>query len=282
MKRNVKLLATGIFAILAACASASAQETPSYAVPLFRHIDPELRPPDTKAIGSIRLLADQDFPPFSFRTATGEVAGLSVDLMKSTCVEMRLTCEIKAVPYADLANSLERGDGDAIISGVRLTVDTFNKMDATAPYYRAIGRFAVKSSVPSGPPDAKSLQDKKVGAVVGTGHSVWIKRYFPQAQLVEFGSLAEAVEALRTGQIELVFGDAIQLIYWIKGEASRGCCKLADGAFVDERYFSHPLSVLVKRGNTPLRMAFDYGLDRIQRSGTFATIFKNYVPLSPW
>lgn len=282
MKRNVKILSTGIFlAVVAACTSAGAQERPSYNVPLFRHIDPDARPPDTKSIGPVRLLADQDFPPFSFRNAAGEVTGLSVDLMKSACVEMRLGCEIKAVPHSDLTAALERGDGDAIISGLRITAETFDKMDATAPYFRAMARFAVKSSGPSAP-DAKTLQDKKVGAVIGSGHAAWIKRYFPQALLVEFGSLAEAVEALRTGQIELVFGDALQLIYWIKGEASRGCCKLAGGAFVDETYFSHPLSILVKRGNTPLRAAFDYGLDRMQRSGAFATIFRTYVPLSPW
>jgi polar amino acid transport system substrate-binding protein len=261
---------------------ARGQEPPSYPVPLFRHIDPNIRPPDVKPIGSVRLLADQDFPPFSFRSASGELAGLSVDLMKSTCVEMRLTCEIKALPHSELAPSLTRGEGDAIISGLRLTADTFNHMDATAPYFRAIGRFAVKASAPSNPPDAKSLQDKKIAAVAGSGHAAWIKRYFPQAQLVKFRSLAEAVEALRTGQVELVFGDALQLIYWIKGEASRGCCKLADGAFVDDNYFSRPLSILVKRGNAPLRQAFDYGLDRMQKSGAFATIFRNYVPLSPW
>lgn len=282
MKRNVKILATGIFTIVAACAAAVAQQPPSYDVPQFRHIDPDVRPPDTKSIGPVRLLADQDFPPFSYRTAAGEMVGLSVDLARSTCVEMRLNCEIKALSYADLATALDRGEGDAIISGLRATPEVFNKMDATAPYFRSIGRFAVKSSTPSTAPDVKSLQDKKVGAVAGTGHAAWIKRYFPKAQLVEFADLAQAVEALRTGQVELVFGDSVQLIYWIKGEASRGCCKLTDGGFVDEYYFSQPLSILVKRGNAPLRAAFDYGLDRMQRSGAFATIFRNYVPLSPW
>jgi polar amino acid transport system substrate-binding protein len=210
------------------------------------------------------------------------VVGLSVDLIKSACVEMRLSCEVRAVPFAELAPSLARGDGEAIVSGLRVTTETLITMDATAPYFRAMARFAVKSSAPSAPPDPKSLQDKKVGVVIGSSHAAWIKRYFPQVQAVEFGSLAEAVEALRTGQIELVFGDALHLAYWIAGEASRGCCKLTDGAFLDEAYFSHPLSILVKRGNAPLRMAFDYGLDRMQRSGTFATIFRNYVPLSPW
>jgi len=282
MKRTIRSLAIGILAIGTAGIPANGQERSSYAVPLFRHIDPDARPPDVKPIGPVRLLADHAFPPFSFRTATGELAGLSVDLVKSTCVEMRLTCEIKGLPHSELAPSLARGEGEAIISGLRLTPDTFNQMDATAPYFRAIGRFAVKASAPPGPPDAKSLQDKKIGAVAGSGHAAWIKRYFPQAQLVEYASLAEAVEALRTGQIELVFGDALQLIYWIKGEASRGCCKLADGAFVDANYFSRPLSILVKRGNAPLRRAFDYGLDRMQKSGAFAAIFRNYIPLSPW
>jgi polar amino acid transport system substrate-binding protein len=281
MKRTFKLLATGIFVVVIA-ALASGQERSSYPVPLFRHIDPDAKLPDIKSIGPVKLLADQDFPPFSFRNAAGDVVGLSVDLAKSTCAEMRLSCEIKAVPYADLVPALERGEGDAIVAGLRLNAEVSEKMDATAPYFRAIGRFAVKSSAPSTPPDAKSLQGKKIGAVAGSGHAAWLKRYFPQAQLAEFGSWPETVEALRTGQVELVFGDALQLIFWVKGDASRGCCKLADGPFVDDHYFSHPLSILVKRGNTPLRLAFDYGLDRLQKSGAFAAIFRNYVPLSPW
>lgn len=282
MKRIIKSLATGILGAIAAHAPAASQERPTYAMPMFRHIDPDTKPPDVKSIGPVKLLADENFPPFSFRDDKGEVAGLSVDLAKSACTEMRLSCEIKALPYTDLAPAFERGEGDAIVSGLRLTKEVFDKMDATAPYFRAIGRFAVKSSGPSTPPDAKSLQDKKIGAVAGSGHAAWLKRYFPQVELVEFGSWTETVEALRTGQVELVFGDALQLIFWVKGEASRGCCKLTDGPFVDEQYFSHPLSILVKRGNRPLRLAFDYGLDRMQRSGTFATIFRNYVPLSPW
>jgi ABC-type amino acid transport substrate-binding protein len=42
------------------------------------------------------------------------------------------------------------------------------------------------------------------------------------------------------------------------------------------------MAIAVKRGNTELKDVLDYGLDRLQTSGKFAAIFREYFPLSPF
>ena len=77
-------------------------------------------------------------------------------------------------------------------------------------------------------------------------------------------------------------GDALGLVYWTEGDASQNCCRLVPGAFVDEDYFSRSLVFFVRRGDTGLKKALDYGLDRLQESGDWDKIFRAYVPASPW
>lgn len=127
------------------------------------------------------------------------------------------------------------------------------------------------------------LAGKRIAATAGSAHEAWLKRYYPNSQIIPLAVAGDVQAALQTGNVDLVFDDAIRLIYWIRGEVSRACCKFVDGAFIDPAYFSQPLSFLVRRGRSDnLVQALDWGLDRLQSSGAFAPIFRRYVPLDPW
>jgi polar amino acid transport system substrate-binding protein len=145
-----------------------------------------------------------------------------------------------------------------------------------------MGRFATRPQSGIGEISPALLAGKKVGVTAGSGHAAWIVQYFKKADVISFGTGAQARDALKKGQVELVFGDALELIYWIKGEDSQGCCILVPGAYIDATYFSNPMFYVVRRGDTPLRRVLDYGLDRMQTSGRFGEIFRRYVPLNPW
>jgi len=88
--------------------------------------------------------------------------------------------------------------------------------------------------------------------------------------------------ALKAGEVDAIFGDNLQVIYWVAGEAAANCCRLLDGAYSDFDYFSRNLAFLVRPERPELRAAFDYGLDQAQSSGATAKIIRTYVPLPPW
>jgi polar amino acid transport system substrate-binding protein len=253
-----------------------------YPVPLFRHVDPGRPLPDLKSVESLRIAVDEDFPPFSYKEQTGALNGFNVAIANAICQDLRLTCEFSARPWDDLMPALERGEVDAVIAGINVTAGAVETADFTGAYYRSLGRFAVRTQNPIVNADMRALAGKRIGVVKATAHEAWINEYFPRSNIRPFATAEEALEALRSGVVDTFFGDALQIMFWLTGNASQGCCRFVAGGYNDPNYFSHGMAIAVKRGNTELRDVLDYGLDRLQSSGNFAAIFRRYFPMSPY
>jgi polar amino acid transport system substrate-binding protein len=261
---------------------AAAQEAATPVFPLFRHIDSLAKPPTGVAQRSIRLLTDRDFPPFSYATPEGKAAGVSVDLALAACAELKANCTIVAKPFNALLPALLNNEGDVIVSGLRIDAAVLKKAAMTRPYFWSLGRFAVRVGSQLRGSDIRSLAGRRIGYVTNSSHGAWLEKYYSRSTLTGFPSEAEMYEALRTGALDVSFGDGLRLIYWLAGSSSRGCCKPLDGAFVDRQFFSNNLSFLTRREDRDTVMAFDYALDRLQEKKTSAEIFARYLPGGLW
>jgi polar amino acid transport system substrate-binding protein len=233
-----------------------------------------------RADGAI-LLADPDFPPFSFQGRDGSIGGLAVDLALAACAEARVACSVSAVKFSDAPGALKGDSGDAIVSGPGLEAAVQSGAIATRPYFRSLARFAARDGSPLKGTDVRDLAGKRLGAVEGSAHAAWLQ-YYPRATVVTFKSEGAMQEALRTGTIDALFGDALHVIYWVAGGNSRGCCKLLGNAYIDRGYFSRDLVFVVRKDRDDLRKALDLGLDRLESKGFTSEIFNRYVPLNPW
>ena len=278
------ILAIAALTVLAAVAPMAAAQTPdpAYSVPAFRFVDAKAQRPEPVR-GTVRILVDDGFPPFHYRDEANRLTGLNVELANAMCSELRIRCEIKVLPFADLVPALARNDGDVIISALRVTPQILTESKPTRPFFRALGHFAAPGNSALTSADPTQLDGKKIGALGGSAHEAWLKRYYPDSQIVAFPDQAALGEALKTGAVDVIFDDAVRLVYWVKGETSQKCCKLIDGAFIDAAYFSQPLSFIVRRAREDnLLESIDWALDVLQTNGTFATLFRRYVPLDPW
>lgn len=252
-------------------------EEPPPALPRFRQVDPAGKP-TSFARDQITILADDDFPPFSYTGPSGEAQGIAVDAAQAACQELHTKCQITLMPWQTLAGDATAG----IVGGLRLDDAALAKYQPTRPIYRALGRFTVRreSDLTQITPD--TISGKRVGVIAGSGYEAWLKKHFEDAVIVTYPNLNELQEALRTAKVEILFGDGLQLIYWMKGSASQNCCKYVDGAFYDDLLFSRPYVFLVRRGDEDLKQAFDYALDQLQETGAYARIFGRYVPARFW
>ena len=276
---NSKLIL--LFSITVMVVSTLVTRALAYDLPQFR--TPVAGLTSTLPAGTdIRLLMDQDFAPYSFTAVSGAPAGLATELAFAACAEIKVRCEAIALPYDELRPALSRGDGDIIVSGPRIDEDILSQTIMTRPWFRLMGRFVVQSGNPLEAGDPKSLAGKRIGVVRDTVHARWLEAYYAQAELVPFDDEAKAGDALRTGNVEVLFGDNLRMIYWAAGQASAGCCRLLGGAYTDFDYFSRNLAFLTDPERKDIRDAFDLGLDLAQKSGATQRIFNAYVPLSPW
>jgi len=276
----------GLFALAWIAAPAAGATEPAraaaYGVPLFREVVTDAPMPDVRNLAPVRFVADGDFPPFSYIDAKGALSGFNVELADAVCRELRLVCEFAIKPWGEVGAALASGQADAVIAGIKMTPDTAERLDFTRPFYRPLARFAVRTQFNLKQPYGRSLAGKRIGVMQGSAHEAWLQATFAHSNIRPFAGQPEAFEALRTGQIDALFDDAVRLMFWLVGPGARQCCRLADGAYVDENRFSPAMTIAVRRGNRQLLESLDYGLDRVQENGVYADIFRRYFPLSPW
>ena len=249
---------------------------------LFRHVDPGAIAPLEYPTGTIKLLAEADYPPFSFQNANAAMAGISVDIAMSACSEIKITCQIIVKPFAELLPALKNHEGDVIITGLRLTPDILRVATATRPYFFSSARFLTRTGMPFTQPDARDLAGRRIGYVKGTSHAAFLLKFYERSALTPFNDENALLESLRTASIDAAFTDSLHASFWLKGSNSRGCCIALGESFMDRATFSRSMSLLVSADKPNLREALDYAMDRLEEKGITAKIFARYLPDSPF
>jgi polar amino acid transport system substrate-binding protein len=269
--------ALAVFLLLLLSLSACAGPAKAQALPY--HLDPSAREivPNLAAVPAIRFLTTADFPPFNYRDENGELIGFNVDLARSICAELELACTIQAWPWEQAARALEDRQGDALIAGLALTPEHGEIFDFSSIYLALPGRFVTRLADAPGFRPAM-LAGGRVAVRRGSSHAEFIRRYVAGAELVEYGSEIEALDALQAGEIDAYFGDALRASFWLNQQLT--CCDFAGGPYFRPDLFGDGFAVAVPAGNDAVRQAIDYGLVRLKRSGVMDEIYLRWFPVS--
>lgn len=240
-----------------------------------------MRPrPDLSQIDQIRFLTDSDYPPFNYLDEEGALTGFNVDLARALCEELVVECDVRSVDWSQLVTALENGETDAVVASIRVSRENLVQLDFTDAYYHMPARFVALKEKPFKDTSPEALTAQKIAVVAGTAHQAYLKDFFSGSQIVTFERNAKAEEALRAGDVDLVFGDGIGLMFWLNGTASENCCEFRGGAYSDSKYFGEGIGIAVRRGNRQLRAVLDYGLERLRINGRLEELYLRYFPLS--
>lgn len=299
LARAALLIAAAAVAVVITVAGASAQVAPRaavgkaqlpapgtqsapQAVPGFW--DPRRRPerPDLSRLTVIRFLTETDYPPFNFTGPDGNPAGFNVDLARLICEEIKVSCTIQMRRFETLVDSLAANRGDAIIASLAETPQLRARVDFSDPYYRAPARFVTRRDAVLPEIRPEFLEGKKVGAIAGSAHEAFLKAQFTDAQIVPYPNDDALRQALRRGEVDAIFGDAISLAFWINGTDSAGCCAFSGGPFVESRFFGEGIGIAVRKGNDLLRQALNWAMFRIWEKGRYTDLWLRYFSVSPF
>jgi polar amino acid transport system substrate-binding protein len=256
----------------------------SSAVPIPGFWDPRRRPelPDLSRIIQIRILTEVDYPPFNYAESDGSHAGFNVDLARMICEELRVTCTIQMRRFDTLFDALAQNRGDAVMASIAVTPEARARADFSNPYYRTPARFVARREAAIDDVRPENLEGKKVAVVASTAHEAYLKALFTEAELRPYPTIDAARNALRSGQVDLLFGDGISLSFWLNGADSAGCCTFVGGPFTESRFFGEGVGIAVRRGNDPLRLALNWALFRLWEKGKFSDLWLRYFPISPF
>jgi polar amino acid transport system substrate-binding protein len=255
---------------------------PAVRVPGFW--DPRRRPerPDMTRLNVIRFLTETDYPPFNFAAPGGGPQGLNVDLARMMCEELKVGCTVQMRRFETLLSSLDENRGDAVIASIAPTPQTRGKVDFTDPYYRTPARFVARRDSKIDDPVPERLEGRKIAVTAGTAHEAYLKVLFTEAELRAYPNDEVARLALRRGDVDLLFGDAITLAFWLNGTDSENCCTFRGGPYLDNRYFGEGIGIAVKKGNDTMRLGLNWALFRVWEQGRFTDLWLRYFPISPF
>lgn len=285
MRSNTPLTIKGISRIACAfvaflgvalpVASASEILVPNYIEPRER-----IPVPDLQAVSRIRFVTTVDFPPFNFLDQTSRLAGFHVDLARAICAELNVLpkCQIQALPWNELDGALSSGQAEALISGLAITPETRANHRFTRPYLALPARFALRKDAAIGGPGAGALQARRVGVMDGTAHEAMLRDWFPNIKPVTFSRQDWMFDALKANQIDAVFGDGLQLSFWLSSQAADACCRFFDGPYFSQAYLGEGLAIAVNPRNADLVTAFDQAIAALTRNGRFTELYLRWFP----
>jgi polar amino acid transport system substrate-binding protein len=259
-----------------------AAEAAPQAVPGFW--DPRRRPdrPDLSRLTVIRFLTETDYPPFNFTGPDGNPAGFNVDLARMICDEIKVTCTIQMRRFETLLDAISSNRGDAIIASLAATPQLRARLDFSDPYYRVPARFVSRRDSVMREIRPESLEGRKVGVIAGTSHEAYLKAMFTDAELHGYPNDEVLRTALRRGEVDFIFGDAIALAFWINGTDSGDCCAFSGGPFVESRFFGEGVGIAVRKGNDLLRQSLNWALFRLWERGRYTDLWLHYFSVSPF
>jgi polar amino acid transport system substrate-binding protein len=227
-------------------------------------------------------LTETDYPPFNYTGPDGNPAGFNVDLARTLCEEIKVTCTVQMRRFESLVDALSSNRGDAIIASLAVTPELRKRVDFTDPYYRTPARFVSRRDVVMSEVRPEYLEGKKVGVIGGSAHEAYLKVFFTDAELHGYPNDETLRQALRRNEVDFIFGDAISLAFWINGTDSESCCAFSGGPFIESRYFGEGIGIAVKKGNDVLRQTLNWALFRIWEKGRYTDLWLRYFSVSPF
>lgn len=218
---------------------------------------------------TIRVGIDPNFPPFAFYTRDGEkLLGFDLDIIRAISRAEALSVEFVSIPFNRLFESLQRNRIDVAISAITINDERERIVDFSHCYY--ISGLGVAINYDDDRfQDIDHLDGKRLGVFIGSTGEQYVRR-FSKARVSLYSSCEEAFSELRNGAIDAIINDVPQNDYFIK-YSGRNIFERLNTPLTKEY-----LGIATKKGNWELLTSLNRGLNRIQKSGQFTTLYKKW------
>lgn len=230
--------------------------------------------------GEIRFGVEADVPPFEYRDAKGELAGLDIELGNALCAELSARCVWVDQPYATNVAALQAGRFDAIMP-MTATPARREIVDFTQDLYALESRLVA----PRGAnvlPIPQSLRGKRVGVLAGTSREAFAQaRWASQGVTVRsFGLNSELIRSLLAGEIDATLQNTIEISQALLNTPQGAGYAFAGPAVVDEM-LGGGVAMATRKADPDLTAALNKALQRLKDNGKYAAITEPYLGAAP-
>ncbi|MEU0372045.1 glutamate ABC transporter substrate-binding protein [Streptomyces sp. NPDC006283] len=217
-----------------------------------------------------------DQPGLGLKTPDGKFTGFDVDVAKYVAKELGYAegdIEFKETKSADRETALARGDVDFIAATYSITDERKQKVDFAGPYLLAHQDLLVRADDNVSKGD--DLNGKKLCSVTGSTSAQNVKKDFaPKAQLKQYPTYSQCLNALQSGQVDALTTDDSILAGYASQDQYKGKFKLAGLKLSNENY-----GIGVKKGDKEMVDKINAALEKmVQDKAWDKAVADNFGP----
>ena len=220
---------------------------------------------------TIRVATDATYPPFEMLDANKNLTGYDIDLINEICTLANCKTEIKSTAWDGIFAALQKGDFDAVISGVTITAERDKTMDFSDPYIE-VGQVLLVRADEERIKSLDDMADKSVAVQRGTTNDEAATSFQKEGKLKEvkrFPTFDLAVKSLLNKDADAVIIDNTAASGYMGTNPDK--LKVAG-----EKFTSEGLGLVVREGDKELQDAFNAALKVLKENGTIDRLYQKW------
>lgn len=221
--------------------------------------------------GGLLVGVKSDFPPFGYLDDSGVHQGFDVEvsryLAKALFDDTGERLQLVPVTSGSRIPFLYSGWIDVLVASMTITEERKRVLEFSDPYFVAGSMLLVSAES-----TIKGLQDlvgKKVAVLQGAIQEKDLAHIAPQAVLVGFGSLRDAVEALKSRHVDAVCTDDAVIFYLAQKDQTLRA--------VGSPFNPHPYAIAVRKGDLEFVKWINKQLNKMREDGTYDKLQQKYL-----
>lgn len=212
------------------------------------------------------------YPPFEFKTETGELQGFDVDLANAIGRELGITVKFMDGEWQGLIAGMKKGDYDVLITCMGKTAKRMEMVNFSDAYVDLTEVIVVRKEEDKiqGKTD---LKDKVVGAQMASSSERILDSMADQVgEIKRFNYTTEAFLDLKFKRIDALVSGLAYAVVQIKKDPS---FKIVGSALS-----STPIGIALPKGADALTSKIDIALAKIRANGTSAKIYDRWLTVN--
>lgn len=224
----------------------------------------------------VRIGVEGAYPPFSYVTPDGQLAGFDIDMAKALVAAMGAEIELVSQDWDGIIPALLARKYDAIIASMSATEERKQKVAFTRKYYQTPAKFVCKKGAIQ-EFSREAVKGKKVGVQRATIHDRYLTdNYGQDVEIVRYATQDEAYLDIVAGRVDMLLADSIALLDgFLKKPEGQGY-QFIGPDLSDPKWFGEGASIAIRKEDTDLVEKFNAAIDKIRADGTYKKIQDKY------
>src|SRR5215470_13725946 len=225
-------------------------------------------------------VADEPYPPFASKDASGKWVGFEIDLMDAVCEHMKAKCEIVPVAWDGIIPALQAKKFDMIWASMSITDKRKEVIDFSDKYYNTpamfIGPKAVKVDLCPETGICKDwMKGKVIGVQVSTIHADYAKKAFGDvAEIKTYDKQDNANADLAAGRVDIALADSVALLDFLKSDQGKDFEKKALAP--NDPIFGEGVGAGIRKDDTALKEKINAAIKAVRDDGTYTKLNAKY------